>query len=398
MKFIQPAVITAEYKLSTPMFLGDAFQEADATVMRNASFKGALRFWWRALNWGRILASQSGDQAAALKALHQREGELFGRASDSKSSAQSLVQISSKLEGSQLVAPGAQPQNLVYLLGQGLYSHSDRGPAGKKGTQRPYLSGGRLTVEARLKPGATQEDTASLEQALAALGLLGGLGSRARKGFGSLSLQHLAHSGQVHEFNDLAAIQRFLSTLDFSAPLEAPLSAFTSATHIDVSATGPEPWGLLEAISKEQQLFRSYGKDGMVGREEARRNFVEDHDNVREAIHGKPLQALPKRAVFGLPHNYHYSSGGDMNIAPAGNGRRASPLFIHIHQFPKNDGCAAIQTLMPSVFLPAAIAIEASIPKGRGKAQLIRNPSVDYQVIHRYLDGFKQRKVLRDAR
>src|SRR5690554_4739803 len=124
MKFIQPTVITAEYKLSTPMFLGDAFQEADATVLRNASIKGALRFWWRALNWGRLLASHGGDQAAALKALHQREGELFGRASDNKNSAQSLVQISSELEGSTLVASGAQPQNLIYLLGQGLYSHN----------------------------------------------------------------------------------------------------------------------------------------------------------------------------------------------------------------------------------------------------------------------------------
>ena len=275
MKFIQPAVITAEYTLSTPMFLGDAFQEADAAVMRNASFKGALRFWWRALNWGRILASQNGDQAAALKALHQREGELFGRASDSKSSAQSLVQISSKLEGSQLVASGAQLQSLVYLLGQGLYHH-------KTGTLRPYLSGGRLTVEARLKPQATLVDATSIRQALTALGLFGGLGSRARKGFGSLALQWLEQSGIRQDFADLAAIAQFAQTLDFSAPEDAPLTALTAASRLEAM---PYTGSALQALAQVGQQLQLY-RDGTVLGHERQSNFRSDREVALKAARG----------------------------------------------------------------------------------------------------------------
>jgi CRISPR-associated protein Cmr1 len=97
MEFSAPKTITAHYKITTPMFLGGEEQQADARQFRNASFKGALRFWWRALNWGRVLQAAAGDRAQALKNLHAEEGRLFGLASDGKDSRQSLVQISSAL-------------------------------------------------------------------------------------------------------------------------------------------------------------------------------------------------------------------------------------------------------------------------------------------------------------
>lgn len=392
MKFIQPTVITAEYKLSTPMFLGDAFQEADATVLRNASIKGALRFWWRALNWGRLLASHGGDQAAALKALHQREGELFGRASDNKNSAQSLVQISSELEGSTLVASGAQPQNLIYLLGQGLYSHNDKGPAGKKGTQRPYLSGGRLTLEVRLKPQASPDDVASVRQALTALGLFGGLGSRARKGFGSLALQWLEQAGVRETLSDLAAVEAFVRKLDFSAPSDAPLTALTTDSRLEAVPCSGSPLQALALIGQQLQLYR----DGTVVGHERQSNFRGDRKLALRAARGETIAELPRRAVFGLPHNYFWKDTKEkLEIAPAEStrNRRASPLLVHIHEFP-NGQCAAIQLLLPGRFLPDNTPVEL---KGK-RNRLLDAPQVDYQVIHRYLDGFKQRKVLRDAR
>jgi hypothetical protein len=41
--------LQATYRIVTPMFIGDAEQKA--TDLRPPSIKGALRFWWRALNW-----------------------------------------------------------------------------------------------------------------------------------------------------------------------------------------------------------------------------------------------------------------------------------------------------------------------------------------------------------
>ena len=122
MAFSKPKIIRAHYNITTPLFLGGEDQQADLHQFRNASFKGALRFWWRALNWGRVLkAAPNGDQAAVLKALHDEEGQLFGLASDGKNSRQSLVQIDSTLDKARLQTPRMALQPVGYLLGQGLF-------------------------------------------------------------------------------------------------------------------------------------------------------------------------------------------------------------------------------------------------------------------------------------
>lgn len=392
--FSKPAEITAEYKIVTPLFLGGASQEADKDVFRTASFKGALRFWWRALNWAAKLRDNGNNPEKALTALHNDEGRLFGTASDGDNSRQSRFQLSTVIKDSKLVEKGGKSE-ISYLLGMGLYSYSS-------GMQRDYLSGGTVSVKIRFKPNTAPSDIDSVRNALIALGFFGGLGSRARKGFGSLAIQSISdENGSAKTFNALSDIEDFISTLDFSAPADAPLSAISSATRIDASVFGKNSLTLLKQISDEQQLYRSYGKDGKVNGKDARRNFIEDHDNVYAAINSnKPLTQLPKRSVFGLPHNYHFSSGGDMEVAPDKKGRRASPLLIHIHQFPNGD-CVALQTLLQSLFLPKGIAVKAENPKNRRNAQHIEKRDVDYHVIHRYLGGFakidNKFKVLRNG-
>ena len=56
--FSPPTQTTLHYRIVTPMFLGGENQQADATQFRNASFKGALRFWWRVLNWLKCVTRQ----------------------------------------------------------------------------------------------------------------------------------------------------------------------------------------------------------------------------------------------------------------------------------------------------------------------------------------------------
>jgi len=62
--------ITFECEVITPMFLGGA--DGQTPELRPPSIKGAMRFWWRAMN-GHL----------SLKALKEREAEIFG-ASDEK--------------------------------------------------------------------------------------------------------------------------------------------------------------------------------------------------------------------------------------------------------------------------------------------------------------------------
>lgn len=68
------------------MFLGGAHHEAES--IRPPSVKGALRFWWRALNWERVrqkteadesLADKESKDIAALKRLHDEESPAIRR-------------------------------------------------------------------------------------------------------------------------------------------------------------------------------------------------------------------------------------------------------------------------------------------------------------------------------
>ena len=67
-----PVTLTAEFKIVTPMFIGGADQSPSDGI-RPPSVKGALRFWWRALNWGKFREAPGADDAAALRALHEEE-------------------------------------------------------------------------------------------------------------------------------------------------------------------------------------------------------------------------------------------------------------------------------------------------------------------------------------
>lgn len=390
MQFTAPPQLTLHYKIVTPMFLGGENHKVDDTQMRNASLKGALRFWWRALNWGRMLQAANQSESDGLKKLHAEEGRLFGKASDGKDSQQSQVRLSSTLTNAKLERPGSDlaSASLGYLLGQGLYHFRDK-------VLREHLSDGQLELTLSFKPGIDPQGLASVRQAAIALGIFGGLGSRARKGLGSLSIQSIAESGQTPQtFTTLSAIKQFIATLDFSAPENAPLSALSVASRIDLSATGTSAVKVLGDVGREMQLYRSFGQNGKVNGQPARRNFVADHDNVLESIQGKSLSKLPERAVFGLPHNYFFSStktGVNINppnpVDPTKEGRRASPLFIHIHALEDNT-FVAIQTLLPTRFLPQGMAID--VKPQRGRTHSLHDNRVDYTVIKKYLDGFEK--------
>ena len=411
--FATPTQTTLHYRIVTPMFLGGENQQADAMQFRNASFKGALRFWWRALNWGQAFKDAGQQPTAALQLLHQREGDLFGLASDGKNSRQSRVQIHSELQGAERKLPVTAPtpkksdkplEEVSYLLGQGLFDH-------KSGVTRQYLEGGNLTIRLNFKLGMSEADIQSVEQAAIALGLFGGLGSRARKGLGSLALHQLERPGQpVREFATVESIAAFIQALDFSAPVDARLSAFTRATRIDVSASAGKALDALAAIGNELQLYRGYGRHNPrtnqheVNGQKALQIFKNDHDNVLAAIQGARLERLPERAVFGLPHNYRFSSVTQgpkdlgltaKNPLPTGkdsDGRRASPLLVHIH--PLQDGqFVAIQTLLPEIFLPQGVGL--SVKVGGRTAPAPQDTTVDYAVITSYLDGFANKKNLK---
>lgn len=377
--------IQASYRIVTPMFLGDAEQKASG--IRPPSVKGALRFWWRALNWGRFRKDAPND-AKALQNLHRAEAELFGAASDDGDSGQGRFLLrAGYTEESQQVDWDKPLPGMQYLLGQGLYHF-------KNGLQREYLKPGTLELELLLKPKISEEQRYQLRHSLLALGLFGGLGSRARHGLGSVTVESIEDNREnvvwvPQKRADLGELdKRFQIRLPETLP---PFTAFSKLSRFDLSAMDHDPLLLLAAIGQQMQLYRSWGRKKKVNGQPAEQNFPDDHHSARAAADGQKPKALPRRMIFGLPHNYFFSSDRKkLDIAPAeeGRNRRASPLFLHIHRF-ADGSYGAFHLLLPAVFLPPADRIQL---KGK-KIFSFDSPTADWDVIHQYLNRFQHRET-----
>ena len=127
---------------------------------------------------------------------------------------------------------------------------------------------------------------------------------------------------------------------------------------------------------RELQRYRSWGRNGKVCGKPSEHNFKLDHDLMDGVTKGHRPAAIPARSVFGLPHNYFFSSTGfkaDLGLHMDERSRRASPLFIHVHQFP--DGAALLlHLLLPARFLANGDTLEFKPGRGRPHTCLFGNP------------------------
>ena len=112
---------------------------------------------------------------------------------------------------------------LSYFLGQGLWSH-------QKKLLRDCISSGDIEITLTIAPSQDaaqkRKDVESIAQAAIALGLFGGLGSRSRKGLGSLSLESLQINDEMPErFDSVEAVRKFVAKLPKdTSDNETPLS------------------------------------------------------------------------------------------------------------------------------------------------------------------------------
>ena len=375
----RPSPLVARYQITTPMFLGGSDSRECAGKIRPSSLKGVLRFWWRALNWGRVYSACGKNTDAALQQLHKEEGALFGLAAKThgkeKVGGQSVFRLRIRDDESKA---GREPvRGIPYLLGQGL--------TGKN--ERPFLgSGSDFSVYCYPSPHMSGEEFVQLEQALLCLGMLGGLGARSRKGLGSLSIQDLSggHLAAPHNRGEyIAAIQGLLKSTGVGAAVdEPPYSALSALSRIDISSFQKAPLELLAEYNNTLHQYRTWQTE--------KPNFRDDHDWAYNVANGKPINTLPQRAAFGLPHNYRLSQARQENVnVNASTGRRATPLIAHLHLF-KDGNTLLVQTLLRSVFLHKESAV--NISSGNNRKAL--PGEVDWRVIERFMDQFGQRETI----
>ena len=374
--------IEATYRVVTPLFCAGA--DHRRAEIRLPSFKGVLRFWWRALAWSRL----HGD----LKKIQQEEDTLFGSADAGQSSVLMHLALASDSQmvskdtvltvsetNRQVVGDG------VRYLGYGVMEAFD-GRITKAGRlSRACLNAPfEFTVQMRGRD-LTNQQMDSLNDSLIALGILGGMGSKNRKGYGSLAIRSLHVNGEElrsvpHSINDLCdAIKAFQSKNNGEAfPAFTALSG--KARHILLLSNNKEPLELLNLVGRELVRYRSWGRNGKIFRgEESEKNFRDDHDLMKR----RGQNRHPRRIAFGLPHNY-----GKKQVKPNIGDRRSSPLFIHIHECGGKP--VAVLSFLPAQFLP----------KGKSDISVDNNivPLTKETMLFQPIDEFLDRLLDRNKR
>ncbi len=337
----RPTTINVAYRIVTPMFCGGANQER--AELRLSSFKGALRFWWRSLMW-----SELEKKNHRVNSLWEREANLFG--SSEKTIGQSNVRM--RLSKVNIEPPNQKGKVFerrrlagVHYLGYGLMKAFGKN-AGQ--LERAMIPKGCFEVELRVRSTVSREDCECLKKAIILLGTVGGLGSRSRKGFGSLTLTSFRVDGDDIALPDLLEDRLRLS---LKTPLSGDLPEWTAwsqpARVLKLTWNNrSDACELLDQIGREQVFFRSWGRKGQVLRAESERNFKSDHD-LSKGLSQKVQ--YPARVAFGLPHAYQ---GKTVKPASKSLNRRASPLFIHIHQVDSDADPEGVVSFLPSRFLP----------------------------------------------
>jgi CRISPR-associated protein Cmr1 len=295
--------LKARYRIITPLFIGDCYQKA--TYLSPASIKGALRFWWRALNWMRVHSFERIEEDALLR-LQLEESDLFGSADGNAGQAKFLLRVKFKNSGKPHndwpIASSPSGYLGIGLWESGSVENKNFKPA------REYVNENQtFIVELICKPNLSDEAVMQLQDALKAWGFLGGLGSRSRRGFGSVAIESLVKT--KNQNNDLEEIFKFDSTQNYKETVtdilkryrytiiqKPPYTAFCEKSQFCIIDT-PIP----DARSAHAELGEAF------------KNYRGQPSEMRGS----------KKRVFGMPY-----AGGTAQEAQA---RRASPLLFHIH-------------------------------------------------------------------
>jgi len=301
--------LTATFRIVTPMFIAGADQKK--AELRAPSIKGALRFWWRTLNWSRIHQT-SRDEDSALDELKKQEGLLFGDAGKAGGS-KILINLNKRLTGTLSGNSLLNPDNARKYLGYGLFT------MGEHNERKAIPENKTFDLEILSKENIDQELRRQLEESIRGLGLLGGLGSRSSNGFGSLAIEKCGDQSLNYDSLDqYKTALSDLSQIDTLADAQPPFTAFSRQSRVIFGPLKTSPELAHRYIGG---LYKGY-------------RTTQTHE--------------PRKKYFGLPLD-----GYDTN------NRRSSPLFFHVH--PIVNQFVPVMIYMPTTFHPDYSAEDYSL-------------------------------------
>lgn len=405
-----PAKLTVVLSAVTPLFLGGA-EPNERAETRVPSIKGLLRYWYRAVD-GKYQAGESrffgssdpkvGQSPCLLRSASWEEGQFEwegGRVRDRDRDRPGRYTLSPERGGFQRSSPTG-PLNGITYLGYSLkLGGNDR---------KAIPPRARVTVFAQPRPG---HDSEALRRAwLAALWLLvhvGGVGSRARRGLGSLRLDQWEGWPECAE---LALPCQANTPSEWEARLRDGLARLREwfPTQPAVTHTVLGPGARFSIVEAGHQSWEAAADDAGLRLQQFRQRRPPDYEAIKQHLSdGRPLRAAPERAGFGLPLTFRYSSlPGQRPITFQGaihNGvardREASPLFIRVVHLGYQYHAVFARMLAPLLAVDRKVRVRG----GRADNDLVLSPS-GATIVDRFLDervlclGANQEHLAREVR
>ena len=195
MSFRNIETIKADYQIVSPILIGNAKDNRSINISPQ-SFKGAMRFWWRAMSWGRFsqgLDNQPSDQQVlkALARLHAKEAELFGSSAEAykdlnHSTAHSRGHYGQGCFSLKITVPKPEkgsPKRLGYLA----YGAHDQSAPLVSLKENQHI-GVDISIHSTNHRASSTELIDEIGTLLRFMGLMTNLGAKSRNGFGSIQL------------------------------------------------------------------------------------------------------------------------------------------------------------------------------------------------------------------
>lgn len=294
--------ITFECEVITPMFLAGA--DGITPELRPASIKGALRFWWRAMN-GHL----------SLDDMKRAEGEIFGSTSQ-KSMVVLRTNMIERQEG--------QLQKLDALSGRDYLMYSVFPPMN---TKVAFLTG-------KFQVHLSSSNISLLKNSAYCFWLMsnfGGLGTRSRRGSGKFLITNYRGIDFAFSFNS--------NSIDLTQHIEYLRNGIqTIKTHFNVISSNNTTdfpcfkncniYVLSSGKPKSENALNDIGNFYM----NFRRRRTPDYQYVKDYIQSGIQPNTIEKSVLGLPFGYRYRSlkGKSATIEAKSKSRSASSLFIEV--------------------------------------------------------------------
>ncbi|UAA40364.1 type III-B CRISPR module RAMP protein Cmr1 [Paraneptunicella aestuarii] len=384
----------ATFEINTWLFMQGASKKL---ALREASIKGVLRYWWRALYWleerekaAREHQNYQDINNLALQTLHKRELDLWGGTEGASRVRLKVVQNKEYANQSS----NSVPSSIGYGLGQGIYN---------KEILRPYYTGGTFSLKIELDKSLDEVSVQSVLNAVLCLHQFGCLGARSRNGFGSVTLSKLTHNDRdVLQFHDTALSKHldkvlkgndsseFYSDADINVDDLPPIPAFSRHTQIiegkghSHSSTGRDGQQVLaDLLDVYKEVRKSYANDDKAFFD----SYAKDGFKLENWDPKDKQNDFPQRFFLGMPMVWSVKREGDkpknyrieakaFDTSENNNGkainRRGSMFFMKVARCKNTNSYIHRVLFMPSLFLP--LSPKKVTPFGKFKAAWKRKP------------------------